>query len=242
MFVAIKFFEHINYFFGAISDYCSCDKCALMTAPNDTYVIQPQVYTKTRDVTLFLTFLFLSVECTNGWMTRIERWRYRLHSTSNTSWRTHRKQYVMSQSSRPNMVSNNSWERMTLVLFQYWDGRYWLVSMFYYVVVVFVSGNVFPASFDQTMRKVHKLLLHVIAHLFHAHFKQFVDFNLHAFLNTFALHFLMFARRFALVDNKELEVVDDLYQKLSSASVRVVGKDDSKRFIAWRADIRLLGS
>ena len=100
--------------------------------------------------------------------------------------------------------------------------------MFYYVVVVFVSGNVFPASFDQTMRKVHKLLLHVIAHLFHAHFKQFVDFNLHAFLNTFALHFLMFARRFALVDNKELEVVDDLYQKLSSASVRVVGKDDSK--------------
>ena len=73
MFVAIKFFEHINYFFGAISDCCSCDKCALMTAPNDTYVIQPQVYTKTRDVILVLTFLFLSVECTNGWMTRIER-------------------------------------------------------------------------------------------------------------------------------------------------------------------------
>ena len=95
-------------------------------------------------------------------------------------------------------------------------------------IVIVVVGNVFPASFEQTMRKVHRLLLHVLAHLFHAHFKQFVDFNLHAFLNTFALHFMLFARRFALVDNKDLETLDDLFQKLSSAAVRVIGKDDSK--------------
>ena len=33
-------------------------------------------------------------------------------------------------------------------------------------------GNEFPANFDQVLRKIQKLLFHVVAHIYHSHFKE----------------------------------------------------------------------
>ena len=33
-------------------------------------------------------------------------------------------------------------------------------------------GNEFPANFDQVLRKIQKLLFHVVAHIYHSHFRE----------------------------------------------------------------------
>ena len=92
-----------------------------------------------------------------------------------------------------------------------------------------VAGNVFPSSFDAVIRKVWRLLLHVLAHLYHAHFKHLLAFNLQAFINTVTFHFMLFGKRFSLLaDAKDVDVLDDLFHKLNSVSARVIGKDDSR--------------
>lgn len=78
------------------------------------------------------------------------------------------------------------------------------------------------------MKKMYRLLFHVLAHIYHAHFKQIVQFNLQAFINTLTLHFLVFSKRFQLVDAKDGDVLDDLFNKLSSVNARVINKEDSK--------------
>lgn len=51
-----------------------------------------------------------------------------------------------------------------------------------------------------------RLLFHVIAHVYHAHFREIVLLQLHAHLNALFAHFVGFSYTFSLVDEKELEV------------------------------------
>lgn len=67
-------------------------------------------------------------------------------------------------------------------------------------------GNDFPTSFDTHIRKIHRLLFHVLAHTYHSHFKEIVLLQLHAHLNAVFVHFVEFSLRFHLVEEKELEV------------------------------------
>jgi len=71
-------------------------------------------------------------------------------------------------------------------------------------------GNDFPSSFDAHIRKIHRLLFHVLAHIYHSHFKEIVLLQLHAHLNAVFVHFVEFSLRFHLVEEKELEVLEDL--------------------------------
>ncbi len=72
----------------------------------------------------------------------------------------------------------------------------------------------FPVSFEATSKKILRLLYHVLAHLYHAHFKEIILLQLHPHLNTLLQHTVVFCKRFSLVEEKELEVLDDLYQRL----------------------------
>ena len=40
-------------------------------------------------------------------------------------------------------------------------------------------GNEFPANFDQVLRKIQKLLFHVVAHIYHSHFREVTLNNLY---------------------------------------------------------------
>ena len=68
-------------------------------------------------------------------------------------------------------------------------------------------GNDFPTTFDTHIRKIHRLLFHVLAHIYHSHFKEIVLLQLHAHLNAVFVHFVEFNLRFHTVDEKELEVI-----------------------------------
>lgn len=75
-------------------------------------------------------------------------------------------------------------------------------------------GNVFPNSFEATVKKMHRLLLHVLAHIYQCHWQEIVLFKLPTHLNTVFYHFHLFNKQFNLVEDKEMEVLDDLFQRL----------------------------
>lgn len=72
------------------------------------------------------------------------------------------------------------------------------------------QGQEFPTAFDSHIRKIHRLLFHVLAHVYHAHFREIVLLQLHAHLNAIFAHFIELNLRFNTVEEKEIEVLDDL--------------------------------
>lgn len=68
----------------------------------------------------------------------------------------------------------------------------------------------FPSSFESLVKKIHGLLLHVLAHLYHAHFREMVLLQLHGHLHSLFAHFTLFNTRFNLVDPKDALVLQDL--------------------------------
>ncbi|CAL4079331.1 unnamed protein product, partial [Meganyctiphanes norvegica] len=70
--------------------------------------------------------------------------------------------------------------------------------------------NEFPTSFESIVKKIHRLLFHVLAHLYHSHFREMVLLNLHAHLNCIFAHFILFNQRFTLIEEKETEILHDL--------------------------------
>ncbi|XP_052132314.1 MOB kinase activator-like 2 isoform X1 [Frankliniella occidentalis] len=71
-------------------------------------------------------------------------------------------------------------------------------------------ANDFPSSFESIVRKILRLLFHVLAHLYHCHFREVVLLNLHAHLNCVFAHLTLFNARFNLIDSKETEILQDL--------------------------------
>lgn len=71
-------------------------------------------------------------------------------------------------------------------------------------------ANDFPSSFESIVRKILRLLFHVLAHLYHCHFREVVLLNLHAHLNCVFAHLTLLNARFCLIDSKETEILHDL--------------------------------
>ncbi|XP_077289372.1 MOB kinase activator 2 isoform X3 [Arctopsyche grandis] len=71
-------------------------------------------------------------------------------------------------------------------------------------------ANEFPTSFESIVRKILRLLFHVIAHLYAAHFREVALLRLHGQLNLTFAHLTAFHRRFGLIEPKETEVLRDL--------------------------------
>merc|ERR1712025_654459 len=79
-------------------------------------------------------------------------------------------------------------------------------------------GNEFPANFEVVLRKVQKLLFHVIAHIYHSHFREIVLLGLHAHLNSIFAHLMEFNICHQLIEEKETEVLQDLATALKVGS------------------------
>lgn len=60
------------------------------------------------------------------------------------------------------------------------------------------------------MRRVVRLLFHVVAHMYAAHFRSLALLRLHAHLHLTFAHLTALDRRFALLDPKETDVLRDL--------------------------------
>lgn len=57
---------------------------------------------------------------------------------------------------------------------------------------------------------MYRLMFHVLAHTYYAHFKEVWLVGLHAHLNLAFSHFTAFHRRYNLIEPKETEVLRDL--------------------------------
>ncbi|CAG9800405.1 unnamed protein product [Chironomus riparius] len=72
----------------------------------------------------------------------------------------------------------------------------------------------FPSGFESHVRKMLRLLFHVIAHMYAAHFREIALLGLHPHLNSTYALLVALQRRFNLIEPKEMEVLADLEQAL----------------------------
>ena len=105
-------------------------------------------------------------------------------------------------------------------------------------------GNEFPSNFDQVLKKIQKLLFHVVAHIYHSHFRevggpllkfwrqsktkifqlllekifefQIVLLGLHAHLNSIFAHIIEYNLFYHTIEDKETEVLQVNTKKLST--------------------------
>jgi hypothetical protein len=75
-------------------------------------------------------------------------------------------------------------------------------------------GQHFASDIEATMRKMARLLLHVLAHIYHAHCQQVVWLGLRAHLNTVTYHMMTFIKSFRLVEDRDFQLLADLYARL----------------------------
>lgn len=74
--------------------------------------------------------------------------------------------------------------------------------------------KVFPSSFEMIVKKMHRFLFHVFAHIYHVHYREVLILGLHGHLNSLFLHFMTFNLTFDLLEDKEAEVLHDLLTAL----------------------------
>lgn len=79
-------------------------------------------------------------------------------------------------------------------------------------------ANEFPSSFESIVRKILRLLYHVVAHIYHCHFREVALLGLHAHLNCVFAHLTLLNQRFNLIDPKETEILGDLEAALLGKS------------------------
>lgn len=91
-------------------------------------------------------------------------------------------------------------------------------------------ANEFPVSFESIVRKIVRLLYHVIAHLYAAHFKEVVLLGLHSHLNQTFVHLMALHHRFSLIDPKETDILEDLEVALglNQDSTEAANNNDKK--------------
>jgi len=70
------------------------------------------------------------------------------------------------------------------------------------------------------LKKVQKLLFHVVAHIYHSHFREIVLLGLHAHLNSIFAHIIEYNFFYHILDDKEIEVLQDLVDALKLAPDR----------------------
>lgn len=101
----------------------------------------------------------------------------------------------------------------------------------------------FPPTFESMVKKIIKLLYHVLAHIYHSHFKEIVLLNLHSHLNCIFAHLVLFNDKFKLIEEKETEVLHDLAialklfpplasETLAMTSIDSLGTDSDQHFVS----------
>ena len=76
------------------------------------------------------------------------------------------------------------------------------------------TGHPFPNQFDAYVKKIHKQLFHIMAHMYHSHYKELLHLKLNSYVNSIYLHFYLFNRNFNILDEKDIEIMDALNKSL----------------------------
>jgi len=74
------------------------------------------------------------------------------------------------------------------------------------------TGRPFPAHFDSLVKKINKHLFQILAHMYHSHFSELLYLKLNTYVNSIYLHFYSFNKSFGILDEKEIEIMEDLNQ------------------------------
>jgi len=84
-----------------------------------------------------------------------------------------------------------------------------------------ITANEFPVGLEVVVKKILRLLFHVIAHLYHSHFRELVLLNLHTHLNCVFAHLSVFNHRYQLIELRETEILQDLV-----VALKILGDDE----------------
>ena len=107
--------------------------------------------------------------------------------------------------------------------------RVWMVKFVAYLWQLFIylfPGNVFPVNFESTVKKIHGFLCHILAHIYQCHSQDLLLLALNSHLNTVTYHFLLFNKQFNLVSEKDLDIFEDLFERLCRAATQRPSKLD----------------
>jgi len=77
------------------------------------------------------------------------------------------------------------------------------------------------------VRKILRLLYHVVAHIYHCHFREVALLGLHAHLNCVFAHLTLLNQRFNLIDPKETEILGDLEAALLGKLLYAIAATDA---------------
>ena len=72
----------------------------------------------------------------------------------------------------------------------------------------------FPANFITIIKKIFRMLFHVLVHIYQSHCKHLEESNQLNFLNTVFIHFMYFQTEHGLLDSKEIQPLEDLIKSL----------------------------
>jgi len=87
---------------------------------------------------------------------------------------------------------------------------YRLFIFMFFPLLLHDADRDFPATYETILRKIQRLLFHVVAHLYHRHFRELLLLGLHGHLHGLFAHLILFNSRFRLIDEKETEILHDL--------------------------------
>lgn len=76
------------------------------------------------------------------------------------------------------------------------------------------SGHQFPTTFETTVKRIQKYLLHILAHIYHVHYKELLTLRVNGHMNTLFTHFMVFNIKFDLLEEKEYDMFNELLKAL----------------------------
>lgn len=91
-------------------------------------------------------------------------------------------------------------------------------------------GVSFPSNFEQLVKKINKHLFQILAHMYHAHYKELVHLKLNTYLNSIYFHFYLFNKTFSLLEDKDLEIMDTLNKSLMRKYLESTGQAQANHF------------
>ncbi|KHJ42301.1 Mob1/phocein family protein [Trichuris suis] len=77
-------------------------------------------------------------------------------------------------------------------------------------------GLPFPPNFVEVVRTVMKRLFRIYAHIYYQHFEDVERLKEEAHLNTSFKHFILFVKEFNLIEEKDLQPLQDVIERLTS--------------------------
>ena len=149
---AIGFFEHINLLYGTVSEFCNLSTCPDMVAPSNSSACFLHPYNYPQYQTLPMG----------------------LHSHPHPCFLSSAYTFQTGPGQRVYMWVDEKGKKSKLSAPQYVDYVMTYVQKTVNDETLFPTkhGHEFPSNFDQILRRIQKLLFHVVAHIYHSHFRE----------------------------------------------------------------------